>query len=215
LPRQQPYTAFLHYRVQIRLDQGRYDEAFADLDEMGAILNSLGDDDALTWRLLQAEAEFISGRTTAAIQGIEAAIERAQNWPVPYTRILQRAYADLAILHSLEGDIDSAHRAGREAFRWMSRVVNLDDVQGPLFEGIALIAALRGRAPIAAELLGVIDTIYSMGLSPTKAFSERCRALLIETLGKTLSPQEIERLRHRGSTFTMERALAEAQNGLL
>ena len=37
LPRLAPYTAFLHYRVRIRLDQGRYDEAFADLDEMGAI----------------------------------------------------------------------------------------------------------------------------------------------------------------------------------
>ena len=211
LPRLEPYTAFLNYRVQLRLDQGRYDEAFADLDEMGAILSSLGDDDALTLRLLRAEAESASGQNTAAIRGFEATIERAQNWPVPYTRILQRAYSDLAVLHALEGDIDSAHRAGREALRWTSGPLTLDDIRCALFEAIALIAALRGEAHTAAKLLGVSDAIINMGMGSNKSFYERPRARLIETLSKTLTPQEIERLRHEGSAFTLERALAEAQ----
>jgi hypothetical protein len=53
-----------------------------------------------------------------------------------------------------------------------------------------------------------------MGIGGTRGVSARVRLLLIETLSKTLPLHEIERLTKEGSAFTLERALAEAQNGL-
>ena len=141
-------------------------------------------------------------------------IERAQNWPVPHASILRQAFATLAVSYALEGDIDSAHRAGREALRLISALVTLDEHHATLFEGVALIAASRGKAPVAAKLLGVLDMTRSMGIGATRGLPARVRLLLIETLSKTLSLQEIERLRKEGSEFTLERALAEAQKGL-
>jgi len=209
LPRLVPYTAFLDYRVQLRLEQGRYDEAFADLDEMGAILSSIGDADALPWRALRALAEFTVGRTAAAIRALDDVVERSRNLPVLHTRILRQAYSSLAIIHALEGDIDTAHLAAREALRLTAKVVTPDEEWLQLFQALALIAALRGQTRLAAQLQGMLD---KNDVPPhLDAIGKQCRTLLIETITKTLSPQEIERLKHEGSSFTPERALAEAQ----
>jgi predicted ATPase len=206
LPRLMPYTAFLDYRAQLRLEQGRYDEAFADIDEMGAILSSIGDVDALPWRILRANAEFAVGRTADAIRGLEDVVERARNLPVAHTRVLRQAHAELAIMHALAGDIDSAHLAAREALWRTMKVVTPDEEWQSLFRALALIAALRGQALLAAQLLGMLDAGIDWGTTARPA-----RAALIETITTTLSPQAIERAKTEGSAFTIERALAEAQ----
>ncbi len=212
-PRAMPYTVFLHNRAALRLDQGRYDEARADLEEGIGILKSLGDDEPLHWQLLRAEIEFRVGESNVAIGILEDAIERAHRRPKPYARLLQEAYAYLAIYRTLAGQYDSAYVAGREAIRRAMTHAD-EEVRITTLFAMAILAALRGQVPRAARLSGALDARFDLAASdgtlPSAPLVRQCRAMLAEVVGGALADGEVERLKAEGRLLSIDAAMLEA-----
>jgi tetratricopeptide (TPR) repeat protein len=211
LPRLMPYTAFLHNRIEVRLEQGRYEEALADIEDGIAILQSLGDGDALLFRALRAELDFIMGETEAAISRLEDTIERSLKASSPYARLMQELYAKLAIYRIFAGLDDSAYQAGRQAIQMTKNVG--DESRIIALYAMALLAASRGQAPRAARLLGALDARFA-DMYRVEAFSghvqRRSHALLAEMLRRALAPEELEMFTAGGRSMTFDMAVAEA-----
>ncbi len=213
LPRLMPYTAFLQHRAELRRDQGRYEEALADIDEATAIVKSLGDEEALFWGMLRANVEFYRSPATA-IALIEGCIERALVRPAVYERHLMAANTVLAGFRIACGDVELGHAAASEALR---RIVN-HGAQGEnllaVIEAMGLVAATRGQVARAARLLGKVESPigwsgYQIDLIGSSPDSRRSH---LEAAAKRehFPVQDIERWKAEGREFTMEMAIAEA-----
>jgi ATP/maltotriose-dependent transcriptional regulator MalT len=206
-----PYTAFLHNRIELRIEQGRFAEALADIIDGIATLKMLGDDDAILFHHLWAEVDFLTGKTEDAVSRLEDTIKRAQGQQSPYARQLQEMYAHLAIYRIFAGRIDSAYEAGRRAIG-VTRNVG-DESRAIAAYAMALLAVFRGQVPRAARLLGALDARHAK-LSDGEIFSGpikgRTHALLTEQLGKALAPEELGHLIAEGETLSFDTALTEA-----
>jgi tetratricopeptide (TPR) repeat protein len=209
-----PYTAFLHHRLELRSDQGRFVEALADYEEGLRILNSLGDRDALDWQLLRSEIECKMGNFDVAIGMLDRIIELANKRPKLYAHLLSEAYPALAIWYILAGNFDAGYSAGREALRRSMGASAHDSARLNGILAMAILAAVRGQAPRAARLLGALDAYADLpsldGSFPGDPLFDRCRALLDETLHGVLEPRDIERLQLEGRSLSIDMAMAEA-----
>jgi len=213
LPRLMPYTAFLQHRAELRRDQGRYEEALADIDEATAIVKSLGDEEALFWVMVRAVVEFYRSPATA-IALIEGCIERALVRPAVYERHLMAAHNVLAGFRIACGDVDLGHVAASEALR---RIVNhgaqSDDLLA-IIQAMGLVAAMRGQVDRAARLLGKVESPigWSGYQADLPASSPDSRRSILEAAAKrgNFSAQEIERWKAEGREFTTDMAIAEA-----
>jgi predicted ATPase/DNA-binding XRE family transcriptional regulator len=214
LPRLMPYTAFLHHRLVLRSDQGRFAEAIADYEEGLRILNSLGDHDALDWKYLRSEVECNMGNFDVAIGMLDNIIKLAAKRPRLYARLLTEAYPSLAIFHILAGNFDAAYSAGREAVR---RTISEPANREVLMVGIlamTVLAAVRGQMARAARLSGALDAYADVpssdGMSPGGPVIDKCRMLIDEMLRAALEPSVAERLRLEGRSLSIDMAIAEA-----
>jgi predicted ATPase len=213
--RRMPHSAFLHNRLMVRLDQARYPEALADAEEGRAIVRSLGDDDAFLWTLLRADIEFAMGRREAALRATEDLIAPLTEYGPSRVRLLSLANAMLGFFHLSMGNIERGYAFAREALEY-SRFRTFDEDQGNTIELLALAAAMRGKPAVAARLSGAIDTLFHRARPydecPGGGCDKRCRMLLLETLNRALTQQELALLREEGARFTPEVALAEAES---
>jgi tetratricopeptide (TPR) repeat protein len=214
LPRLMPYTAVLLHRVLLRRDQGRYEEALAGIDEATAIVKSLGDEEAVIWRLMRADIEFCRGSPATAIALTESTIELALARPAVYDSHLASGYTSLAGFRIAGGDVELGHVAASEALRRMLNYGSQHDYTSAVIEAMGLVAATRGQVARAARLLGKIESPversgYQFGLPGSSAESRR-RLLDAAAKRERVSPQEIERWKAEGRAFTMDAAIAEA-----
>ncbi len=214
LPRLMPYTAFLHHRLQLRSDQGRFAEAIADYEEGLRILNSLGDHDALDWKYLRSEVECNMGNFDVAIVMLDRIIELAAKRPKLYARLLTEAYTSLAICNILAGNFDAAYSAGREAVRrTISEPANREVIMVGIL-AMTILAAVRGQMARAARLSGALDAYADVpssdGMSPGGPGIDKCRMLIDEMLRAALEPSVAERLRLEGRSLSIDMAIAEA-----
>jgi len=217
LPRLIPYVVFLQNRLVLRIDQVRYAEARADLEEATAILKSLGDEDALWLQGLRADLAFVVGEGDAAIGILEDPIERALKLGVSRASHLHDMHVYLAIYRVLAGHDDAEYRTGREALL-RATTFTADDYRIMTIRAMALLAAVRGQAPRAARLLGCIEASLVRAMSgddfyplPSGPAYLECRKQLNKILDMALTPEEIERFKSQGRTFSIETAMAEAQ----
>ncbi len=211
--RSMPYAAFLQNRTLVRLDQGRYAEALSDVSEGTAIVKALGDEDAFHWELSRAEVEFAMAHHEKAIRLTEDVIARALSRPSGHERELIAGYNNLAVFKVACGDIEGAYNAARESFK-LARARSFDEFVSDTLDTMALVAASRSQARVAARLRGAMDAYCERSNSDTPTLggnaTKHGRELLRASLRRQLSLEEIDTLASEGATYTIDVAVAEA-----
>jgi len=147
------HADLLSLRVWIRVEQGRFAEAWSDVVTGEAIHRSLGESEPVNWWLTRAFLLYEDNNNAEALQLIAVVIDRASTSP-HVTEELLAAYAYLALFQLSTGNIEEARTAAREV---LLRARDRNDYWPPT--SIALLAAVaahRGTARIAFRLLAFV-----------------------------------------------------------
>jgi tetratricopeptide (TPR) repeat protein len=217
IPRLKQYTSFLKHRMDLRSQQGRFEEALADIDEAIVILKTIGDEEALHWRVWRSEVEFSRGDCPTAIALVENVIERALAQPAKEKRTLVIAYTCLAGYRLSTDEIASAYRAASEALRRSLSLGSGNEGLRPVIEVMALLAAARRQIGRAARLLGYFETMRTGGFEYTAALPGstpelRHRLLRDAAQSNAVSDSDIERYKAEGRAYNLDMAIEEALN---
>jgi predicted ATPase/DNA-binding XRE family transcriptional regulator len=216
VPKLMPYAAFLHTRIIIHLEQGRYEEALRDIAEGRAIVKALGDHHAFIWWTFEAEVRFMEGDAEAALRLTEAALEGMLEDATSYSQTILTAYLDLAVFRVASGDVDGGYAAARKAALF-ARTRNFDDITNTSynsFDALALVAASVGEPRVAARLSGALDARTGRSHLYASRFGGGveavARGLLLASLREQLTLEAIERLESEGASLPIHVAMEEA-----
>ncbi len=206
-----PYVIFLSRRVWLRIEQGRFEEALADCATGLSIVTDLGDPLPCRWLRYRAEVEFAMGHTDVAIGIAENIAARALELGAHHTQAVIDAYGSIACFRLAGGDTYGGYAAAREALLLSQRALDyLNHENIETLDVMAFVAGSQGDVRLAARIKGAVDASFD-GSKPATWYSYAAvRRLLDSLLNQQLSPQELERLQAEGSSFTIDRARAEA-----
>jgi predicted ATPase len=217
IPRLKHYTSFLQHRMNLRSQQGRFDEALADIDEAIAVLGTIGDEEALHWRVWRSEVEFLRGNCATAIAHVENVIERALAQPARAMRILIIAYIFLSGFRLSRNEVALAHSAASEALTRALSYGSGNEGLKPIIEVMGLLAATRGQVAAAAHLFGYLESLPTETFEYTPTLPGSTPELRHRLLGEAaqrnaVTDREIERLKTEGRAYDQNRAVKEALN---
>jgi tetratricopeptide (TPR) repeat protein len=99
------------------------------------------------------------------------------------------------------GDVEEALAIAREA------VPLLRDDGQPVFDHLALRAALAGKSKDAARIIGYADCMHRAFSRPREPIEKRAAARVLKLLRGTLPEGEIKRLKREGAALTEQRAI--------
>jgi predicted ATPase/class 3 adenylate cyclase len=108
------------------------------------------------------------------------------------------------------GDFERASQEAREGLSWAQKVQGATQITWGC-QHLALVAALRGQAPLAARLLGFVDArLEELGCE--RGLTERWSAeKLVASLHEQLADLEMRKLAAEGGAWSEEHAAAEAK----
>ncbi len=205
------HAVFLHHRSFVRLEQGRFDDALADITLGTTLAREGGDVDVMMWTLYRADIEFARGNVEAAIPLIESVLARALSKEGPHDREIIAAASRLTRLRVYQNDLDGAHEAAREALIRCQGNIRGANVDG-LLEFVALLEALRGNMTFAAKGAGFVDAwrrehgVFRnsgpRGEDETERLFRLCRERLAERVFQALLAE--------GANMMIDRVFAEA-----
>jgi predicted ATPase/class 3 adenylate cyclase len=201
----------------------------ACLDLAGAVAYNLGDVAAGRAFKLQSLAAFKAigdELGSSIVAGNIAELEFADGNPKEAWRLLSDSLdanagrrvdvVTLAIGHSngmvyqiALGDLEGAERSGRKALELFRRS------QLPVFtawaiQHLALVIALRGDAPRAAQILGYVDACLAEHGRERETTEKWSHDKLVEALGQQLDAKTIAKLATEGATWSEDQAIEEA-----
>ena len=208
LPRLMPYAILLQGRWEMHYVRGRYDQAVSDVAEGTAIVNSLGDTDAYTWRLFNAELDFAMGKRDKAIRDAEAVLNRVLLNPAAHQREIYNAYRLLALFRLGVGDIDAGIEFAREYLLWTWTWRQHDEfIAAEAIHLGAVAASLRGDCRVAAKLWLAVETY--VGRIVGRAFRDRDHSFIPPSIER-LALQELELLQTQNRTQPLDEIIHEA-----
>ncbi len=202
------YAGFLGNRAGLRTDEGRLDEARADIAEAATI--AAGKDPYFSVsrclpRLMTVELADGNPR-----RAIELAEEMLASEFGDSNEVRISALEALTFIHLQLDEVDAAAAAARELLDGVPR-------DAAPWCHLAAIVALRGETDAAARLLGFIDALYAQSLLPRRGLERRSYELLRTRLRGALAERTIEELAADGARLTQDeagtialRALAES-----
>jgi predicted ATPase/transcriptional regulator with XRE-family HTH domain len=195
------YAAYLTNRAGLRTEEGRLEDARADIAEAEEIA-ALKDRSFLVSRCMPRSMaiEFELGNIERAI---EIAREMLASEFGSAAEVRINALEALMYLHLTLGRIEQAAEA---AVSLLGCVHN--DI-APWCH-IAVILVMRGYERAAARLLGFIDAIYADSLLPRASLEQRSYEMLQAELPKRLPQRTIAALADDGARLAPQDAIAEA-----
>jgi predicted ATPase/DNA-binding XRE family transcriptional regulator len=199
------YAAFLGNRAALRTEEGRLDDARADIAEATAIAADKDTYFVVSRCLPRLMAvEFAQGNARGAI---ELAEEMLASEFGDSNEVKIMALEALVFLRLFLGDVDAAAAAGREL---------LDSVPSDAAPWchLAAIVALRGETEAAARLSGFVDKIYAQSMVPGRPLEQRSLEILRSTVRGALAQHAIEALAGEGARLTQPEAGAIALRAL-
>ncbi len=206
IPRLMPYAVFIEHRAYLRIEQGRYAEANADIAEGTALMRTLGDEHASRFMGVRAILAFTMGDSATAIRITEEWLERVPADSVDRS-FRSDAHSTLAVYRVADGDVDGALADARAAIVRPQHGEIFENTRASTLLAIALVAASRSDERTAARIYGfsVAKAITSEGY-----FERSCRDLLVTALERTLSRAEIDSLMTYGAAASLDTMIAEA-----
>jgi predicted ATPase/class 3 adenylate cyclase len=110
------------------------------------------------------------------------------------------------------GNLERASREARDGLAWAQKVQGATQITWAC-QHLALIAALRAQAPLAARLLGFVDArLEELGCE--RGLTERWSSeKLLASLREQLADTEMRKLAAEGGAWSEERAADEARKG--
>jgi predicted ATPase len=211
-PRSMTYATFLQTRWQWHLQHGRYERALADIEEGTAIVNALGDTDALQWALFRAELQFCMGEHGLGIRTAESVMAEARTEPARRVREMLYGSLLLAQLRIIAGDLDGGRAAIRESLKLAQS--KSDESTATTIDAVALLATRLGDPRQGAILYGAMNAYVQRTPVSTEAIAGGARSrilyLLQAELRERLAPEELQTLAAQGAAMTMDATLAEA-----
>ncbi len=109
------------------------------------------------------------------------------------------------------GDLERASQEARDGLAWAQKVQGATQIMWAC-QHLALVAALRGQAPRAAQLLGFVDArLEELGCErgPTEKWSGD---ELMDSLRGRLADSQLKKLAAEGGAWSEERAVEEAKS---
>jgi predicted ATPase/DNA-binding XRE family transcriptional regulator len=202
-----PYATALHERCLILRRQGRSSEIGEDLQEALSIATGFGDDwIELDVRVLLAEVAFDKGDAEDAAHLAREALDIAvsKRWPIQEVTILN----SLSVYLLFIDEIDEAERIAKDILSRTRAREPLAFVVG--LQSLATVAALRGRYPRAAHLLGAVNAWCvreSWERGPTEA---KGYEMLTSILTTHMSEAALASCTAQGASMSQDQISAEA-----
>jgi len=199
------YAAFLSNRAGLRTDQGRLDEARADLADAADIASGK-DRYFVVSRCLPrlATIEWHLGNIRRAIEICEEMLA-SEYGDTP--EVVISALEALVTLRLALGEFDEAAVAARSLLERTQRDT------APWCH-VAAIVALRGHAEVAARLAGFIDALYAQSLLPRNRLEQGSYEILRTELRRQLTSEVIDLRGREGARFTVQEAGGESLRAL-
>jgi predicted ATPase/DNA-binding XRE family transcriptional regulator len=205
-----PQRSPLHYnalngRGYVLQRLGRLDEARADITHALSLASEVDDDWTVSHcQAALAELEFDAGNTQRAVSLGEEAIARARRVRAahPETFLLNLAYFQLVL-----GEIDAAEANAMESLDLAAS--SSPDLRLALGY-LATIAAIKGRTSRAARLVGYVNAWCERMELSRELPEQKSYDMLMESLRRQLSEDEISVLAAEGARLTEDAAIEEA-----
>jgi tetratricopeptide (TPR) repeat protein len=209
MPRLMPYAVFVENRAYLRMEQGRYAEANADIAEGMALMRTLGDEHASRFVAARSTLSFATGDSAAAIRITEEWLERVP----PNSFFLDRPFrndihAALAVYRIAHGDVDGAVADAREAIVRPQHGEDFDDFRPFTLQAVALVATSRSDERTAARIFGLSEA--KTNIDGGGYIARLCRRLIVAALERKLSRMEIDILMAEGAAAPPDGLIAEA-----
>ena len=206
MPRLMPYAVFIENRAYLRIEQGRYAEADADIIEGAALMRTLGDEHAPRFVAARANLAHATGDYATAVRITEEWLKRTPANSVDRA-FLSDAHSALAVFRVAHGDADGALAAARAAIVRTQFGEDFDEIRAFTLQAVALVAASRSKERAAARLFGLSRANPNL----SDGYIERsCRDLLVAALESKLSRTEIDLLMAEGAAATSDWVIAQA-----
>jgi len=200
------HLAFLSNRHELRMAQGRFDDAREDLAVAQAQAQAHGEYFWIVCHCYSRNSllEYAVGNKRLALDFAERmmASEFAAN---PY--VAQVGLERIATLRLDSGDLDDAVQPLRELI--LLQPMEESTTRGPL-EITALYLALRGHSNDAAKLLGCVRAVEQRTHFRRNRIREDAYNRLCSLLQEQLSPEALTAAQAEGAGLTAEQAQAEA-----
>ena len=194
-----PRSALEFVRSRWFAMQGRMEESLTAAQRQAAIRMQSGNEIGMHYAMSNVVAvENQLGRTEIALEHARASIARLD----VIGGSAGAGHLWLSVLHSeaLLGRVDAALAAGRTAYALLLR----EGDESRVYWGLALCAALKGRLPDAARIIGYAGAVRARaGIHPEShwtCISDRLEPLL----DSALQPDELTRLRAEGAAMREE-----------
>jgi len=199
------YAAFLSNRAGLRTEEGRLDDARADIAEAAAIAANCDRYFVVSRcmpRSVTIELELGNLRGAMAVAQDMLASEFGDSMEVQIS-----ALDSLTFLHLALGEIDEAAATARDLLTEAPR-------DSAPWCHLAAIVALRGEIDGAARLGGFIDALYAQNLLPRNKVEQRSYEMLRAELRQRLAPNILDALGAQGAQFTPNEAAEAAIRAL-
>ena len=197
--RQRSFLEFARSRLCAR--QGRMEDSLAAALRQAAIREQGGNEIGMHYAMSNViAAENQLGRPEAALARARRSIARLD--VIGGSGGAGHLWLGVLISEALLGRVDAAIAAGRTAYALLLR--EGDEMR--VFSGLALCAALQGRLPDAARIVGYADAAMARAGASERHWT-MIRTRLDPMLGAGLAPEELARLRAEGAAMREEDAV--------
>ena len=204
------HVALLVNRAQLRTQQGRLDDARADIAAAEATALAIGDRRFVINYIYihRAEIEYAAGDKLLALEFAQRMTDNEFACEEP---VAVMAYNRIACLQLLLGDVDGAMQALRQL---LLHTRGNELFTCPELEYAALALALRGNGLAAARTLGCVRVLEERMHVRRSAARQDAYELLCSMLKQQLSDEAIAIATADGARLTPEEAIAEALGAL-
>ncbi len=193
-PRQRASLEFARSRVFAR--QGRMEESLAAAQRQVAISEQGGNEVGVHYAMSNVvAAENQLGRTEIALAHARASIARLD--VIGGSAGAGHLWLNVLSAEALLGHVDAALAAGRTAYALLLR----EGDESRVYWGLALFAALQGRLPDAARIIGYADGARARAGNLPESHWTSVSDRLEPMLASGLQPDELARLRAEGAAM--------------